>query len=47
LIYYVYEQGFVAFNAGRGSAAAIVLFTVMLGITLVQLRYSERKVHYA
>ncbi|CAN5655585.1 sugar ABC transporter permease [soil metagenome] len=47
LIYYVYEQGFVAFNAGRGAAASIVLFTVMLFITLFQLRYSERKVHYA
>jgi len=47
LIYYVYEQGFVAFNAGRGAAASIVLFVVMLFITLFQLRYSERKVHYA
>jgi len=47
LIYYVYEQGFVAFNAGRGAAASIVLFVAMLIITLVQLRYSERKVHYA
>ncbi len=47
LVYYVYEQGFVAFNAGRGSAAAIILFSVMLIITLFQLRYSERKVHYA
>jgi ABC-type sugar transport system permease subunit len=46
LVYYVYEQGFVAFNAGRGSAAAIVLFTVMFVITVVQLRFSERKVHY-
>jgi sn-glycerol 3-phosphate transport system permease protein len=47
LIYYVYQQGFVAFNAGRGSAAAIVLFVIMFAITLFQLRYSERKVHYA
>lgn len=46
LIYYVYEQGFVAFNAGRAAAASWVLFIIMLGVTLVQLRYSERKVHY-
>ncbi len=47
LIYYIYEQGFVAFNAGRASAAALIMFTIMLGITLFQMRYSERKVHYA
>ncbi len=46
LIYYVYEQGFVAFNAGRSAAAALVLFTMMMVITLIQLRYSESKVHY-
>jgi ABC-type sugar transport system permease subunit len=46
LIYYVYQQGFVAFNAGRSSAAALVLFMFMLGITLIQVRYAERKVHY-
>jgi ABC-type sugar transport system permease subunit len=46
LIYYIYQQGFVAFNAGRSSAAALVLFMLMLGITLLQVRYAERKVHY-
>jgi multiple sugar transport system permease protein/sn-glycerol 3-phosphate transport system permease protein len=46
LIYYVYDEGFVAFNAGRASAAAVVLFVIMLAITLVQLRYQERRVHY-
>jgi len=46
LIYYVYEQGFVAFNAGRAAAASMVLFVVMLAVTLIQLKYSERKVHY-
>jgi multiple sugar transport system permease protein/sn-glycerol 3-phosphate transport system permease protein len=47
LIYYVYEQGFVAFNAGRGAAASLILFVAMLAVTLFQLRYSERRVHYA
>lgn len=46
LIYYIYDQGFVAFNAGRASAAAVVLFVIMLGITLAQLRFQERRVHY-
>ncbi|CAA9565592.1 MAG: Glycerol-3-phosphate ABC transporter, permease protein UgpA [uncultured Thermomicrobiales bacterium] len=46
LIYYIYEQGFVALNAGRSAAAALVLFALMMIITLVQLRFTERRVHY-
>ncbi len=46
LIYYVYEQGFVALNAGRSAAASIVMFGLMMIITLVQLRFTERQVHY-
>jgi multiple sugar transport system permease protein/sn-glycerol 3-phosphate transport system permease protein len=47
LIYYVYEQGFVAYNAGRAAAAALILFVIMFAITLIQLRYAEERVHYA
>jgi ABC-type sugar transport system permease subunit len=46
LIYYIYDEGFVAFNVGRASAAAVVLFVIMLSITLFQLRVQERRVHY-
>ena len=46
LIYYVYEQGFVAFNAGRAAAAAMVLFALMFGVTWLQLRFTEQRVHY-
>jgi ABC-type sugar transport system permease subunit len=47
LIYYLYQEGFVGFNAGRAGVAAVVLFLAMLTITLVQLRYTERTVTYA
>jgi ABC-type sugar transport system permease subunit len=47
LIYYLYQEGFVGFNAGRAGVAAVVLFLAMLAFTLVQMRYTERKVHYA
>jgi ABC-type sugar transport system permease subunit len=46
LIFYVYEQGFVAFNAGRAAAAALVLFVIMFGITMLQMRQGENRVHY-
>jgi len=47
LIFYVYEQGFVAFNAGRAAAASLILFVLMFGVTIAQLRWGERRVHYA
>jgi multiple sugar transport system permease protein/sn-glycerol 3-phosphate transport system permease protein len=47
LIYYLYQEGFVGFNAGRAGVAAVVLFAMMVSFTIVQFRYSERSVHYA
>ncbi|MGE3268714.1 MAG: carbohydrate ABC transporter permease [Chloroflexota bacterium] len=47
LIYYLYEQGFVGFWAGRAGVAAVIQFVVLFGVTLVQLRYIERRVTYA
>lgn len=46
LIYYLYQQGFVGFNAGRAGVAAVVLFVLMFIITLLQVRYLERRVQY-
>jgi ABC-type sugar transport system permease subunit len=46
LIYKLYEQGFVALNAGRAAAYAVVLFLLMLAVTALQLRFLERRVHY-
>ena len=46
LIYDLYNQGFVAFDAGRAGADAMVLFVVMLIATVMQVRYVERRVTY-
>jgi multiple sugar transport system permease protein/sn-glycerol 3-phosphate transport system permease protein len=47
LVYYVYQQGFgQGANFGRSAAAAIVLFIAMLIVTFVQMRFTEKKVHY-
>ena len=46
LIFDLYEEGFVAFHAGRAAAIAMVLFVLMLAVTVVQLRVVERRVHY-
>jgi sn-glycerol 3-phosphate transport system permease protein len=46
LIYHLYELGFVSFNAGEAGVVALVLFTLMLILTLIQVRILERRVHY-
>ena len=47
LIYYLYEQGFVVFHAGRAGVAAVVLFVLLFIVTALQLRYLERRVYYS
>jgi ABC-type sugar transport system permease subunit len=46
LIYYLYDLGFVSYDAGKAGVVAVVLFAIMLVLTLVQLRYLERRVSY-
>lgn len=46
LIYYLYQQGFIVFNAGRAGVAAVLLFGIMLAFTVVQTRYAEQRVTY-
>jgi ABC-type sugar transport system permease subunit len=46
LIYSLYEEGFIAFNAGTAAAIGMILFAVMLLVTIAQFAYAERRVHY-
>jgi multiple sugar transport system permease protein/sn-glycerol 3-phosphate transport system permease protein len=46
LLFYIWEQGFVAFNAGRAAAAAVVLFALLAVISWLQVRLGERRVSY-
>ncbi|GAB3282024.1 sugar ABC transporter permease [Sinomonas notoginsengisoli] len=48
LIYEVYLQAFGAYNrAGYSAAISVVLFVILLVVTVIQIRFVERKVHYA
>lgn len=47
LIYQVYEEAFVNGRAGYSSTVAIILFVVLLLLTIGQMRYLERRVHYS
>lgn len=45
-VYSIYQEAFVNFRFGTGSAQAIVLFAVILLLTMIQFKWVERKVHY-
>jgi len=46
LVYYIYQNGFMFYQMGYASAAAMVLFLIVLGATLLQYRLQDRWVHY-
>ncbi|MDD1476818.1 carbohydrate ABC transporter permease [Arthrobacter sp. H16F315] len=48
LIYEAYLQAFGAFNrAGYSASISVILFVILLIITVLQVRFVERKVHYS
>ena len=48
LIYEAYLQAFGAYNrAGYSASISVVLFAILLVITVLQVRFVERKVHYS
>lgn len=38
---YIYEKGFQTFDVGYGSAIAVMLFTIILGFTILQFKVSK------
>ncbi len=46
LMYKVYEDGFVGMDPGSSSAQSVILMFIVVGLTLLQFRYLEKKVHY-
>lgn len=45
-VLYLFDNAFRYFNMGYASAIAWVLFLIVLGLTLLQLRLAPRWVHY-
>jgi len=44
--YYLFNQAFRYLDMGAASAMAWILFAIVLGLTLIQLKLSKRWVHY-
>ncbi|MFD0681662.1 MULTISPECIES: carbohydrate ABC transporter permease [unclassified Paenibacillus] len=46
VVYNIYQDAFINFRFGIGSAQALVLFAIILVLTLLQFKFFEKKVHY-
>ncbi len=46
LVYKVYQDGFRGQMLGSSAAQSVVLMLLVIGLTIIQFRYVERKVHY-
>ena len=46
LVYKVYYDGVVALDLGGSAAQSVILMAIVVGLTALQFRYVERKVHY-
>jgi len=46
IVYYIYQHAFEGYRMGYSSAMAFVLFAVIFSLTLVQMKWVQRRVHY-
>ncbi|MBP8298461.1 MAG: glycerol-3-phosphate transporter permease, partial [Burkholderiales bacterium] len=46
LVYKVFKDGFMGGDLGGSAAQSVVLMVIVMGLTVVQFRYIERKVKY-
>jgi len=46
LVYKVYQDGFKGLDLGGSAAQSVILMAIVIGLTVVQFRYLERKVQY-
>jgi len=46
LVYKVYYDGIIAMDLGSSAAQSVLLMLMVIGLTMVQFRFIERKVHY-
>ncbi len=46
LVYKVYRDGFIGQDFGASSAQSVILMLIVIGLTVVQFKYIDEKVHY-
>ena len=46
LVYKVYNDGFIGLDLGGSAAQSVILMAMVIGLTVIQFRYIERRVEY-
>ncbi|GBU09939.1 sn-glycerol-3-phosphate ABC transporter permease [Gammaproteobacteria bacterium] len=46
LVYRVYQDGFKSLDLGGSATQSVILMALVIGLTIIQFRYIERKVNY-
>lgn len=46
MVFKVYKDGFIGLNLGSSAAQSVILMAVVIGLTMIQFRYLERRVTY-
>ena len=46
LVYKVYNDGFIGLDLGGSAAQSVILMCIVIGLTVIQFRYIERRVEY-
>lgn len=46
LVYKVYNDGFVGLDLGGSAAQSVILMIIVIGLTVIQFKYVEKKVEY-
>ena len=47
LIYKIFAEGFQGLDIGSSGAQSVVLMIIVVGLTVIQFRFVERRVQYA
>jgi sn-glycerol 3-phosphate transport system permease protein len=46
MVYKLYKDGFIGLNLGSSGAQSVILMAMVIGLTILQFRFAERKVTY-
>ena len=46
MVYKLYKDGFIGLNLGSSGAQSVILMVLVIGLTMLQFRYAEKKVTY-
>src|SRR5699024_121074 len=47
IMFYLYQHGFQFFDTAYGSAVAVCLFVCLITLTIIQMTWSKKWVHYS